>query len=155
MAKAIKIFEPVTEAQIKKIHSIARKKSIDTAVMYQAVADLIGLASLTALSKQEAIFLIEKLQGQNRRRYPSMPSFSDAIDGDTSKLPSFYHIRDIRLFVQKIGWDKQQLKNWLVRYRKVKDLRSMDREQAKTTYFVLKGMAAKVDRQCVDKQANQ
>ena len=152
MAKAIKIFEPVTEEQIKKIHAVARKTGLSDGDMYQMVAGLIGVASVTALSQQEAFFLIEKMQGKNKRRFPAVPLFSDKIIGDTSSLPSFYHIRDIRLMVQELGWDKQQLKDWLATYRKVKDIRSMDRTQARDTYFVLKGMAA---RKCGGNQAKQ
>ena len=150
MTRAIKLFEPVTEVQIKKIHALARKNSIPNADMYQTVADLIGVPSITALSKQEAIFLIEKMQGQSKRRYPVGPVFEDEISGDTSELPSFYHIRDIRLMVQALGWDKQQLKSWLVKYRKIKNIRSMDRTQARATYSVLKGM---VTRKCGADQA--
>lgn len=152
MTRAIKIFEPVTDEQIKKIHAVARKIGLADVDMYQMVAGLIGVASVTALSQQEALFLIDKMQGKNKRRYPAVPLFSDKINGDTSSLPSFYHIRDIRLMVQELGWDKQQLKDWLTTYRKVKDIRSMDRTQARKTWFILQGMVAK---KCGGKQAKQ
>lgn len=138
MKRAIKLFEPITNEQIKLLHSAPF--STDKAELEKNVCDLIGLASITALSKQEAIFLIDRLQGKTDRRFPARPRFSHEIEGDTSRLPSFYHIRDIRLLFKELGWDKQRMKNWLRKYRKVRDIRSLDREQARATYHILTRM---------------
>jgi len=140
MKKPIKVFEPVTGDQIKILHSKARKRVLTELEMYTQINALIGIPSITALSKQEAIFLIDSFQGKQKRRYPTVPRLENEIEGDTSALPSFYHIRDIREMVQELGWDKQQMKNWLVKYRKVKNIRLMDRKQARISYFILKGM---------------
>jgi hypothetical protein len=140
MRKPIKAFEPITPDQIKKVHSVTRATSLSDTDLYQMITDLTNVPSITALSKQEAIFLIDRLQGNEKRHYPSGPLFENEISGDTSALPSFYHIRDIRLMMQELGWDKQHMKNWLRKYRKVRDIRSMDRKQARGTYFVLRGM---------------
>ena len=41
---------------------------------------------------------------------------------------------------RQLGWNREQVKNWLVKYRKEKNIRSMGRKQAKATWAVLKGM---------------
>lgn len=139
MTKPIKVFEQVTKDQIIKIHSVIRGAGLPTEDLYKKVADLVAIPCITALSKQEAIFLIDQLQGKGKR-CPSGPLYENEISSDTSKLPSFYHIRDIRLMIKELGWNKQYLKNWLIKYRKIKDVRSMDRKQARISYFILKGM---------------
>ncbi|SHH30008.1 hypothetical protein SAMN02745124_00006 [Desulfofustis glycolicus DSM 9705] len=138
MKRPIKLFESITNEQIKKLHSAPFPGG--EAGVYALVSELIGIASITALSKQEAIFLIDRLQGKTERRFPARPRFSNEIEGDTSSLPSFYHVRDIRLLFKDLGWDKQRIKNWLRKYRKVKDIRSLDREQARATYHILTRM---------------
>lgn len=139
MVKPIKVFERVTKDQIVKIHSVVRDSGLSNEDLYKKVAALVAIPCITALSKQEAIFLIDQLQGKGKR-FPAGPLFENQINGDGSSLPSFYHIRDIRLMFRALGWDKEQIKNWLVKYRKVKDIRSMDRKQARGTYSILKGM---------------
>ena len=140
MTEPIKLFEPVTNDQIKKIHSRARETGLAKENLYKMVAALIGIPTITALSKQEAIFLIDIMQGQTKWKYPAAPRYENEISGDTSTIPSFYHIRYIRLWIKELGWDKDHMKNWLTKYRKVKDIRSMDRKQANDSFIVLKGM---------------
>ena len=104
------------------------------------IAALADIPLMTALSKQEAIVLIEQLEGNYERPYPAKPRYSDEVEGDASQLPSYYHVRDIRLMFRQLGWNREQVKNWLVKYRKEKNIRSMGRKQAKATWAVLKGM---------------
>ncbi len=139
MKKPIKVFEPITAEQIKMLHSAPFEGG--TKRLYDRVEELIGIASITALSKQEAIFLIDQLKGKNRFRYPKRPPWEYEIEADLGgDLPSYYHIRDIRLIFKKLGWTKDHIKNWLLKYSKVKDIRSMSRDRAQKTYFALQKM---------------
>ncbi len=137
MKRPIKVFEPITNEQIKKLHSMNRDTGVSPTRLYGKVVELTGLPSITALSKQEAKFLIDHFQGKGWRRYPPLPKYENEIKGDTSELASFYHIRDIRQMFVALGWSKEQIKGWLMKYRKVKDLRSLDRKQAQATYIIL------------------
>jgi len=152
MKQPIKVFEPVTNNQIIRLHSRARQIVLPDTELYEMVAGLIGIASITALSKQEAIFLLDNLQGKRKARFPAGPRFENEISGDAANLPSFYHIRDIRLMFQQLGWDKQRIKSWMIKYRKVKDIRSMDRSQARGTYIALKVMVKRARGAAPEKQ---
>ncbi len=140
MARPIKVFEPITSEQIVKIHARAREIGLLEAGLHEMIAALADIPLMTALSKQEAIVLIEQLEGNYERPYPAKPRYSDKVEGDASQLPSYYHVRDIRLMFRQLGWNREQVKNWLVKYRKEKNIRSMGRKQAKATWAVLKGM---------------
>lgn len=130
----------MTSEQIVKIHASAREIGLPEADLHEMIAALADIPLMTALSKQEAIVLIEQFEGDYERLYPARPRYANEVDGDAAALASFYHIRDIRLMFRKLGWSREQIKSWLVKYRKVKDIRSMNRKQAKATWAVLKGM---------------
>lgn len=142
MGKPIKVFEPITREQIVKINARAHEIGLPDPELYAMVAELAEIPLMTALSKQEAIALIERLEGNSERLYLDRPRYADAVEGDGANLAAFYHVRDIRLMFRELGWDREQITNWLVKYRKVKNIRSMDRRQARVTWSVLKGMVA-------------
>lgn len=141
MARPIKVFEPITNAQIVKVNARAAETGLPEEVLYDMITELAGIPLMTALSRQEAIVLIDRLEGRRGRTFPAAARYEDKIGGDTANFASFYHVRDIRLMFRELGWDREQITNWLVKYRKVKNIRSMDRKQAKETWAVLKGMA--------------
>lgn len=141
-----KLFEPITDDQIKKIHARARQINLADESLYEMVAKQIGIPSITALSKQEAIYLIERLQGQTKWLRPTTPRTEAEIPGDTATLPYFYHVLGIRLYIKALGWDKDHLKNWLAKYMKAPDIRSLDRKQAIAAYVALKNMTEDRDK---------
>ena len=110
MARPIKVFEPITSEQIVKIHARAREIGLLEAGLHEMIAALADIPLMTALSKQEAIVLIEQLEGNYERPYPAKPRYSDKVEGDASQLPSYYHVRDIRLMFRQLGWNREQVK---------------------------------------------
>ncbi|NLZ17119.1 MAG: hypothetical protein GX087_05225 [Desulfobulbaceae bacterium] len=140
MGRAIKVFEPVTREQIIKMNARAAEAGLSKEELYAMVTVYAGIPFMTALSRQEAIVLIDRLEGKEWPRYPARARYENQIEGDTSELASFYHVRDIRLMLCELGWGRERIASWLVKYRKVNNIRSMDRKQAKATWAVLKGM---------------
>lgn len=141
MARPIKVFEPITKDQIVKVNARAAETGLPEAVLYDMITELAGIPLMTALSKQEAIVLIERLQGESKELRPAWPRCEDEVDGDGSQLASYYHVYDIRLMFKALGWDREEITHWLEKYRKVKNIRSMDRMQARATWAILKKMA--------------
>ena len=119
----------MTSEQIVKIHASAREIGLTEADLHEMIAALADIPLMTALSKQEAIVLIEQFEGDYERLYPARPRYANEVDGDAAAL-----------MFRKLGWSREQIKSWLVKYRNVKDIRSMNRKQAKATWAVLKGM---------------
>lgn len=54
----------VTNEQIKKIHAIARERGMDRDLLHEHVEMLTEKSSIRALTKQEAIVLIDSLEGK-------------------------------------------------------------------------------------------
>ncbi len=102
------------------------------------VARLVGIPSITALSKQEASHIIERLQGPTKWLRPAPPRTEADIPGDTSGLPFLSHVVGLRLSIKELGWDKEHMKNWLEKYMKVPDIRSLNRTRAKDAFLVLR-----------------
>ena len=136
MKRPIKVFEPIPKPLIKSIHFQGRKHGFSQDDVYRLVADITGIPSLTALSKQEALFLIGKMTGQAVRSGPLPPPLENAVEGGAA-LPSYYHVMDIRLIFKELGWDKEQVKGWLEKWIKVEDFRTMDRKQAQKAFYAL------------------
>lgn len=140
MARPIKVFEPITSEQIVKIHARAREIGLLEAGLHEMIAALADIPLMTALSKQEAIVLIEQLEGNYERPYPAKPRYSDEVEGDASQLPQLLPRAGHPADVPATGLEQGASQNWLVKYRKEKNIRSMGRKQAKATWAVLKGM---------------
>ncbi len=143
MARAIKVFEPVTMEQIVKMNARAAEIGLSKEALYAMITELAGIPFMTALSRQEAIVLISRLEGSEYPRYPARPRYANEVEGDASQLASFYHVRDIRLMFCELGWDRERIANWLPKYRKVKDIRSMGRNNARATWAILNRMVNK------------
>ncbi|KAB2889325.1 MAG: hypothetical protein F9K32_13075 [Desulfobulbaceae bacterium] len=143
MKKAIRVFEPVTAEQLKLLHSApswAAGSGLSRERLYEDVAALAGIPSMSALSKQEAIFLIERIKGNSARNHPPPARYENEVAENGSALPSFYHVRDIRLMFKELGWDKAKIEGWLHKWRGVKNIRELDRHNAQGTWTALKSI---------------
>lgn len=136
MKRPIKVFEPITKTLIKSLHFQGRKHGFSQEDVYRLAADLAGIPSLTALSKQEALFLLGKMTGQTARAGPLPPPWENEVEGGAT-LPSYYHVRDIRLMFKELGWGKEDVKGWLKKWIKVDDFRTIDRKQAQKAFYAL------------------
>ena len=105
----MKVFEPITNDQIKKIHARAREIKLPDEKLYSMIEELIPIPSITALSKQEAVNIIEKLEGPTKWLTPPPARTAEQTEDDTSSLPSLGQIRGIRMIVKTLGWDKGHL----------------------------------------------
>ncbi len=133
-----KLFEPINADQIKKIHARARERRLPKEQLYSMVARLTGISSITALSKQEGSHLIGWLQDPSKWLKPVQPRTKAEIGGDTAGLPYLSHIVGIRLIIKELGWDKEHMKNWLEKYMKVPNIRSLNRQRAKDAFLALR-----------------
>jgi hypothetical protein len=136
MKRPVKVFEPITKPLIKSLHFQGRKHGLSQDEVYRLVADMTGIPSLTSLSKQEALFLVGTITGQSVRSGPLPPPWENDVEGGDA-LPSYYHIRDIRLMFKELGWNKENVKGWLEKWFKVEDIRAMDRKQAQKALYAL------------------
>nr|WP_320010587.1 hypothetical protein [uncultured Desulfobulbus sp.] len=136
MKRPIKVFEPIPKQLIKSIHFQGKQHGFSAEYVYHMIKELIGIPSMTALSRQEALFLIGAITRQGVRAIPLPPPFENEVAGGAD-LASFYHVRDIRLMFADLGWDKAQIKGWLKKLAKVEDVRSLNRKQAQKVYFAL------------------
>ncbi|MGD9947662.1 MAG: hypothetical protein AB7U29_04180 [Desulfobulbus sp.] len=136
MKRPIKVFEPIPKPLIKSLHFEGKRYGFNEADVYGMVKDLTGIPSMTSLSKQEAFFILGKLTRLHSGGWPLPPPLENEVSGGET-LPSYYHVREIRLMFSALGWDKKQIKNWLEKYMKVASFRAMDRLQAKKVYFAL------------------
>jgi len=129
-----KLFEPITDGQIKKIHTRSKEIKLSDERLYSMVEKLIGIASITALSKQAATHIIEREMGPTKWLKPPSARTEDEIPYDASNLPYLSHIIGIRLMAKEFGWDKDHLKNWLRKYMKVGSIRELDRKRARDAF---------------------
>lgn len=58
----------VTYEQIKKIHVLANERGMDNDLLHEHMEMLVGKSSIRALTKQEAITLIDSLEGKAGNR---------------------------------------------------------------------------------------
>lgn len=59
-----RLFEHITDGQINLIHAvIAERPNLSYEKVYSMISDLIGIASIRALSKGEASFIVDKMKG--------------------------------------------------------------------------------------------
>jgi hypothetical protein len=136
MKAPLPLFEPITREQNRLIHALARGSALSDRQLYSMVEELIGIPSLTALSRQEASCLIHRIVGDqtscllNPRRENQMP-------GAASRFPNYRHIVAIRLIARRLGWNREHLKNWLKKYVKVSSIAEMDRQSARRAFLGL------------------
>jgi hypothetical protein len=137
-----KRFEPITRQQNRKLHALARQKHFSEQHLYKVIEELIGLPSITALSKQEASLIIQKMEGARsmlryRPRHPAYPPPAGYAD-----LPNLSYIRGIRHIARDLGWDKEHLKNWLKKYLKTSSIRDLDPDTARKAFIGLRRVHA-------------
>lgn len=134
-----RLYEPITERQIWKIESLVaeRPELASDELLMKIVTDLIGIPDVTALSKQEASHVIERLLGDTTWDAPPPPRTADEIGIDGDKLPSYGHIYFIRKTAGKIGWDRERFKDWLHERTGRRSIRDIDREQARKLYVIM------------------
>jgi len=135
-----KLFEPITNAQIKKIHARAREIKLPDEKLYSMIKRLIGIPTITALSRQEAGNIIEKLMGPTKWLRPPPARTADEIEGDSSDLAYWRHVDVIRRIVKALEWDKEHLKSWLLKYMKVRTIRELNRERGRDAFVAMKAV---------------
>lgn len=132
------VFESITEKQAWKIMEICNQsQEFDPKKLDDMIYDLTGIPSLHSLSKQEASWLIDLIQGCTKWDRPMGPRTIDRIKGDANDLPALGHILFIRESVRALGWDKDHFKAWLRKYIKAGDLNELTRESAQKAYVAL------------------
>jgi len=131
-----RVFEPITPEQNRLIHAFARKSALSDWHLYSMVEDLIGIASISALSRQEASCLIQRMETGQRVGFLG-PRPEDQVRGAASLFPNYRHILAIRLMVRDLGWSKDHLKNWLKKYVKVASIAELDRQAARKAFLGL------------------
>ncbi|EFK06798.1 conserved hypothetical protein [delta proteobacterium NaphS2] len=132
-----KIYEPITDEQIKKIHATVREKQIPYEKLYAMIEDLILIPSISSLSRQEACFIIEKLLGDETFQRPPRCRSEDEIPGKGTDFPTMKQIWGIRKMVKELGWDRGHFKAWREKYRHL-TIREHNRKQASDLFLVLK-----------------
>jgi len=101
------------------------------------VEDLIGIPSLRALGKNEAVYIINKLMDPTKWPGPPPAKTAAEIEGVSSNLPSYSQIYAIRMTVKELGWEKEHFYNWLKKWVKRESIRDLDRETAHKAYIGL------------------
>jgi hypothetical protein len=130
------VFEPITSEQNRRIHAFARRSALSDRHLYSMVEDLIGIASISALSRQEASCLIQRMETGQRLCF-LRPRPEDQMPRDASRFPNYRHIVAIRLMARDLGWSKDHLKNWLKKYVKVASIAELDRQGARKAFLGL------------------
>ncbi|CAN2042582.1 conserved hypothetical protein [Candidatus Magnetomoraceae bacterium gMMP-15] len=133
-----RVFESITSKEIKKIHVQTRQIGLSKEDLYETIENLIGIPSITALSKWEAAHLIARMDGETRWARPRRPRTENQIPGNAKELPYLGHIKGIRAIIKNLEWDKEHFKNWLKKYMGVKSIRELNRKRARDTFIALK-----------------
>lgn len=136
MKEPIRLFEPITREQNRAIHAFARRSALSDRYLYTVVEDLIGIPSISALSRQEASCLIQRMETGQRDCF-LRPRQEGQIPHDASRLPNYRHIVAIRLIARDLGWSKDHLKNWLKKYVKAASVADLDRQGARKAFLGL------------------
>lgn len=136
MKAPLRLFEPITREQNRLIHAKAQGSALSDRQLYSMVAELIGIPSITALSRQEASCLIHRME-RGRTDCFFHPRYEDQMPGDSARFPNYRHIVAIRLIARKLGWSREHLKNWLKKYVKVPSIAELDRQSARKAFLGL------------------
>jgi hypothetical protein len=136
MKASTRLFEPITRDQNRLIHAMARGSALSDRRLYSMVADLIGIPSISALSRQEASCLIHRMETGQTDCFFRLRQ-EDRMPVDASRFPNYRHIVAIRLIVRDLGWSKEHLKNWLKKYVKAASIAELDRQGARKAFLGL------------------
>ena len=136
MKEPTRVFEPITPEQNRRIHVFARKSALSDRRLYAMVEDLIGIPSISALSRQEASCLIRRMETGKKVCF-WRPRLEDPTLRDASLFPNYRHIVAIRLTARDLGWSRSHLKNWLKKYVKVGSIAELDRQGARKAFLGL------------------
>ena len=128
----------MTLQQNRTLHLMISHNILSEKRLYELVEELIGIPSISALSKQEASFIIKRIGGSRRWLYPGSRQITQKTSMNLSNLPNLSYVRGIRLIARELGWDKDHLKNWLMKYLKTKNIRSLDAESARKAFIGLR-----------------
>lgn len=131
-----RLFEPITKDQNRLIHVLARGSELSDQELYAMVEELIGIPSITALSRQEASCLIRRMEG-GRTECFLIPRRENQMTGDASRFPNYRHIVAIRLIARRLGWSREHMKNWLKKYVKASSIAELDRQSARKAFLGL------------------
>jgi hypothetical protein len=129
MKESRRVFEPITSEQNRLIHVFVRKHALSDRQLYSMVEELIGIPSISALSRQEASCIIHRMK-TGRRECFLRPRPEDHMQQDASRFPNYRHIIAIRRMARDLGWSKDHLKNWLKKYVKAASIAELDRQGA-------------------------
>ena len=145
--KRARYYEPVTNAQIRKIHATRRGRCLADDLVYDVVQDVIGIPSISALSKREAMHVIEYLVNPGSvPDWRGVPWTGKPKNDEGDLLPYYGHVDGIRAIVQALGWSKDGFKGWLKKYRHVSGIRNMNREQMQKTFVALRKLQQNYQR---------
>ena len=134
MKKPKLLFEPISESQESMVYYSAKnlpKKILDT-----MVTDLIGIPDVTALSKQEASFIIDRLLGATEPDRPRWPKTADQLKGNSSELAYYRQVYFIRKTIQDLEWSLERFKDWLFKNTGQTSIRNLNREQVRKLHFM-------------------
>ena len=136
MKAPLRLFEPISREQNRLIHVLARGSALSDRQLYSMVEELIGIPSITALSRQEASCLIRRMES-GRTNCFFKPRYEDEMPGDASRYPNYRHVVAIRLIARRLGWSREHLKNWLKKYVKVASIAELNRQSARKAFLGL------------------
>jgi hypothetical protein len=136
MKTPTRLFEPITPEQNRLIHALARAAALSDRQLYSMVEDLIGIASISALSRQEASCLIRRMETSQTDCFFRLRQ-EDQVPVDASRYPNYRHIVAIRHIARDLGWDREHLKNWIKKYVKVASIAQLDRQSARKAFIGL------------------
>ncbi|MEW6423159.1 MAG: phage protein GemA/Gp16 family protein [Bacillota bacterium] len=116
--------EPATKAQIKKIWITAKQLGMDEVDLRGLVGNLTGANSVQAMTKAQAIRLIDYLLDRQNKDY-------------RPEMASRQQIWKIKQLAAELGWQDHQLKGFLRKYAGVESLRWLD---ARRAYNAIEGL---------------
>lgn len=145
-----RVFEPITERQMLKIHLEAQISGLSTSQVKAMIREAACLELATALSKQEADYIIRRIMGARCKvglMKPHAPKKPSWIACDTTNLPRLHPMREIREFVFFLGWQPWELEAYLKKHHKITALRDLDRAGAnKMAYHLQQMLTGKAPR---------
>jgi len=137
------VFEPVTDRQLQKIWVEASISGMTESEINAMIREVACLELATALSKQEADYIIKRIMGSRSKLgllKPWKPRKASRIDYDTTALPRLYPMREIREFVVYLGWKPWELEAYLRKRHGASSLRDLDRAGANRMAWHLQQM---------------
>jgi len=131
-----RFFEKITEKQSWKIQTLVNQsQKFDDEKLYSMIENLTFIPSIHSLSKQEASFIIDILQGCKEQSRPFPPRTAEKIKNHTNSLPSIGQIYFIRESVRSLGWDAGCFKEWLKKITGASNLNELTMGSAQKAYI--------------------